>query len=98
MRRSLIAACAIALLSAPAYALDRDPSEVAMNQCMVFGIEHHKKGDDWLWYCMQEMHFAFCDKCKVFVDHGAACQEDKEWGVWRSTCWQLPVRPVIGKP
>lgn len=96
MRRScLVAACVVALFSAPAYALDvRDASNEAMNKCMVYGIEHHKHGDDWIWYCMQEMHFAFCDKCQIFGDHGGTCISDKANGLWRPQCWQLPVAPI----
>lgn len=96
MRRSVVAALAGLLISSPAYALQRPASTVdAMNSCTAYGLNHHKIGEDWIWFCMQDYHFAFCEHCRIFGDHGDVCSASDDDDLSRPTCWTVPVPPPV---
>lgn len=72
-----------------------DPTREAIETCMTKAIKIDKIGseraDIWMWLCMQQKYFFFCDWCFLGVKsqgyYTTRCKDDLTISLYRPECW-----------
>jgi hypothetical protein len=76
--------------TSPALAQTHDASLAALNRCYVGAIKVGRIwADPYLWTCMEEQGFYFCDDCEI-PHSGDKCRDDEAGdGPNRAACWRI---------